>query len=309
METVQVHTRVTGHLREIKFNDGQLVKKGDVLFEIDPRPFQYEVQRANAKFALAEKEFERGKRLIPKNAMSQEDVDRRGEVIKVVEAELKMAILQLEFTKIVSPIDGKISRNFVSIGNLVRENDTVLTRIVSVDPINFYFEASQNQLMKYIRMDRSGERPGSDTTPNPIFIKLPDENDFMHEGKMDFVDNVVDPSTGTIQGRAIVPNPNAIIYPGLFGRARLLGSGRYEAVLLPEKAINTDQSRKFVYFVNEENKAQRAYIELGKLRDDGNYVIKSGLKGDERVVISGIQRIRFSDQIVTPKEISISGKQ
>ena len=309
LETVQVHARVTGHLRAIKFKDGQFVSKGDILFEIDPRPFQYEVQRANAQYALAEKEFERAKTLRASNAISEEDADRRAEELKISKAVLNEARLQLEFTQVVSPINGKISRDFVSVGNMVSENETILTRIVSVDPIHFYFEANQNQLMKYIRMDRAGERPGSDTTANPIFIKLPDETDFMHEGKMDFVDNIVDPGTGTMQGRAIVPNPDAIIYPGLFGRARLLGSGEYEAILLPAKSINTDQSRKFVYIIDQENKAQRAYIELGNLREDGNYVIKSGLKGDEMIVINGIQRIRFPDQPVTPIKISIDGSQ
>lgn len=305
METVQVRARVTGHLNEIKFKDGQFVKKGDVLFVIDPRTFEYALQRANAQLSLAEKEFDRAGTLRASNAISQEDYDRRAEELKIARAAVNEARLEVEFTKVVAPINGKVSRYFVSVGNLVRENDTVLTRIVSVDPIHFYFEASQTQLMKYIRMDRSGERPGSDTTPNPLFIKLPDENDFVHEGKMDFVDNVVDPSTGTMQGRAIVPNPGMVIYPGLFGRAKLIGSGKYEALLLPEKAINTDQSRKFVYVVDDENKAQRAYIQLGNLLD-GNYVIKAGLKGDERVVISGIQRIRLPEQVVTPKQITIN---
>lgn len=309
LETVQVRARVTGHLREIKFKDGQIVKKGDILFVIDPRPFQYAVQRADAQFALAKKELERAESLQANNVMSKEILDRRTEEFKISKTALDQARLELEFTRVVAPIDGKISRDFVSIGNLVRENETILTRIVSVDPIHFYFEANQNQHMKYVRMDRTGERPGSNTAANPIFIKLPDEDDFIHEGKMDFVDNIVDPSTGTMQGRAIVPNSDAIIYPGLFGRARLLGSGEYEAILLPAKSINTDQSRKFVYVVDQNNKAQRAYIELGNLRDDGNYVIKSGLNGNEKVVVNGIQRIRFPDQPVSPIEVSIDYKQ
>ncbi len=307
IETVQVRTRVTGQLNEIKFKDGQFVKKGDVLFIIDSRPFDYALQRANAQYSLAEKEYDRAGTLRASNAISEEDYDRRAEELKIARAAVNEARLDVEFTQVVSPINGKVSRYFVSVGNLVRENETILTRIVSVDPIHFYFEASQNQLMKYIRMDRSGERPGSDTTPNPVFIKLPDENEFIHEGKMDFVDNVVDESTGTMQGRAIVPNPGMVIYPGLFGRAKLLGSGEYEALLLPEKSINTDQSRKFVYVVNDENKAQRAYVQLGNLLD-GNYIIKSGLTGDERVVINGIQRIRMPEQPVTPKELPTNNK-
>lgn len=300
VDMVQIQPRVTGHIKKTHFKDGQLVKKGDVLFTIDPRPFQYEVDRASAELALSEKEYARAEKLSLTNVMAKEEFDRRAEEVKVARADLNQAYLELEFTKVVSPIDGKVSRDFINVGNLVRANETILTRIVSVDPIQFYFEANQNQLMKYIRLDRAGKRPGSDTTPNPIFIKLPDEEEFVHEGKMDFVDNVVDPGTGTIQGRAIVDNPQSIIYPGLFGRAKLIGSGEYEALLIPEKAINTDQSKKFVYIVDAENKAKRVYIELGELLDDGHYVIKSGLNGNEDVVVSGVQRIRMPDQPVTP---------
>ncbi len=305
VETVTVMARVTGHLEKVLFKDGQRVRKGDVLFVIDKRPFQYDLERAQAQLALAEKEYERAKMLSTKNVMAMEDLDRRTEELRVAKADLNDARLALEFTEIKSPIDGKVSRDFVNVGNLITENITVLTRIVSVDPIHFYFEASQNQLMKYIRLDRAGKRPGSDTTPNPIYIKLPDEDEFVHEGKMDFVDNVVDPETGTIQGRALVDNPGAVIYPGLFGRAKLIGSGDYEALLVPENAINTDQSRKFVFVIDENNKAQRAYIETGTRLDDGFFVIKSGLDENARVVVNGVQRIRMPEQPVTPNPVTL----
>lgn len=300
VEGVEIRARVTGYLQEIKFQDGQLVKKDDVLFVIDPRPFEYALQRAEAQYGLAEKEFKRAEGLLKSKAIAEEDFDNRLQELKVAEAALNEAKLDIEFTAVKSPIDGKVSRDFVNVGNLVRENETALTRIVSVDPIHFYFEASQTDLLKYIRMDREGTRPSSDHASNPIVIKLQDESDFIHKGKMDFVDNAVDAGTGTIQGRAIVPNPDAIIYPGLFGRARLMGSNEYEAILVPDSAINTDQSRKFVFVVNDQNQAQRRYVELGPIQDDGFYIIRSGLDGSERVVTGGIQRIRMPDQPVTP---------
>ncbi|MEM9103766.1 MAG: efflux RND transporter periplasmic adaptor subunit [Pseudomonadota bacterium] len=305
IESVDIRARVTGYLVEKKFKDGQTVKKGDVLFVIDPRPFEFQVQRAEAQFQLARKEYNRAINLRKTNAVSSEEVDRRLNEFKVAEAELNSVKLDLAFTQVKSPIDGKLSEDFINVGNLVRENDTVLTRVVSFDPIHFEFEASQAQLLKYIRLDRAGKRPGSDTNPNPIFIRLQDELTYEHQGYMDFVDNIIDRGTGTILGKAVVSNQDSVIYPGLFGRARLLGSGEYEAILLPEKAINTEQTRKFVYTLTTENQAQRTYIELGPLLDNGMMVIKKGLMGDERVVISGSQRIRMPQQPVTPKIIEL----
>ncbi len=299
---VDIRSRVTGYLVEKKFKDGQRVKKGDVLFVIDPRPFEYEKQRMQARYNLALKEYKRADGLRVTRAISQNDFDRRAQELQVAEASLNDAKLNLEFTNVTSPIDGKVSDDFINVGNLVRANETLLTRVVSVDPIHFEFEASQSALLKYIRLDRAGKRPGSDTTPNPVFVKLPDEDSYNHVGRMDFVDNIVDPGTGTIQGRALIENKDAIIYPGLFGRLRLIGSGEYEAILLPEGAINTDQNRKFVYTISEDNKAGRAYVRVGPVLDNGFTIIRDGLTGNERVVINGTQRIRAADQPVTPNE-------
>lgn len=303
VDRVDVRARVTGYLMEKKFRDGQIVKKGDVLFAIDPRFFEYEVQRTQAQYAQSLKDYKRAEGL-RKNAkaISQEDFDLRLQELKVAEANLNHAKLNLAFTQVKAPIDGKISDAFVDIGNLVSENDTVLTRIVSVDPIHFSFEASQDLLLKYIRLDRAGQRVSSDKAANPIFIKLQDEDRFLHKGRMDFVDNVVDPGTGTIKGRALVENADAIIYPGLFGRARLMGRANFEAVLLPERAINNDQDRKFVYTVGQDDKVTRTYIKPGRILDNDLVIIESGLQGDERVVINGIQRIRAPMQVVAPVE-------
>jgi RND family efflux transporter MFP subunit len=177
--------------------------------------------------------------------------------------------------------------------------------VISLDPIHFYFEINQNDLLKYLRLDKEGKRSHGSANANPIKIKLQDEKDFIHQGVVDFVDNIIDPGTGTILARAIIPNADAMIYPGLFGRARLVGSDEYQAILLPDTAINTDQSRQFVYIVDAHNKVQRIYIELGPIRDSGFYIIRKGLTGQEKVVVNGIQRIRAPTQEVKPNLIQL----
>lgn len=300
VEEVDVRARVTGYLEAIKFNDGQMVKKGDTLFVIDQRPFKYALARAEAQYVLAKAQYERALKLQKEKFISVEVIDQRFQDLQVAETKVQEAKLNLEFTEIKAPISGRISRDFVSVGNLIRMNDTILTRVVSVDPIYFYFETSQNDLLKYIRLDRAGKRVSSEKKPTPVLIKLPDEKDYIHQGEVDFLDNVIDTGTGTIQARALVPNQDGVIYPGLFGRVKLVGSGEYEAILLPDKVINTDQARKFVYIVDKQNKVKRVYVELGPLRESGFYIIRSGLKGNEQVVINGIQRIHVPNQEVKP---------
>jgi len=307
---VDIRSRVTGYLVEKTFDDGQLVKKGDVLFIIDPRPFQYEKQRAQAEYDLALTEYKRAENLLRTKAISREGYDRRALELTAAEASLKEANLNLEFTKVKSPINGKVSDDFINVGNLVEANDTLLTRVVTLDPIHFEFDASQTELLKYIRLDRAGKRPGSSrSNPTPVFIKLQDETSFDHAGRMDFVDNIVDPETGTIQARALVQNGEAIIYPGLFGRLRLRGITTPDALLLPEFAINTDQNRKFVYVVDSENKVKRRYVTLGSLLENGFIVIRNGLNGNENVVTQGLQRIFKPGQPVTPKLVPLVWKE
>jgi len=309
INTVDMRARVTGYLVDKKFKDGQMVKKGDVLYVVDPRPFEYKLQRAKAEYSLALTELERAKKLRDMRAVSEEELERRSQELHIAKSSLDEAELQKSFTQIVAPINGKISDSFVDVGNMIEENNTLLTRIVSTNPIHFRFEGSQGQLLKYLRLDRAGERPSSDTSPNPIYIKLLDEDKYYHQGQMDFVDNIVDTGTGTIQARAIVENNDGIIYPGLFGKARLLGRSEYDAILLPEKAINTDQNKKFVYIINAENKALRAYVEVGTLLDNGLIVVTKGLKNDARVVINGIQRIRSTGQPVSPLSKELEWKE
>ncbi|KTD16160.1 efflux RND transporter periplasmic adaptor subunit [Legionella jordanis] len=303
VEEVDVRSRVTGYLDAIKFKDGQMVKIGDILFIIDPRPFEYAVTRAQAQYQLATREYQRAVQLQKKSFIAEEAVDRRYQEMKVSETRLNDAKLNLQYTAVKSPITGKISRHYVSVGNLIRKDDTILTKVVSFDPIYFYFEMSQGDLLKYIRLGKTQQQ--SQHSLNEIVIKLQDEKEFKHKGVMNFTDNVVDRGTGTILGRATIPNNNSLIYPGLFGRARLAGSNEYEALLIPDKAVNSDQSRKFVYAVDKQNKIYRIYVELGPLRDSGFYIIRDGLKGNELIVVNGIQRIHASGQEIKPNRVSL----
>lgn len=274
---VQLRARVTGYLVEKKFKDGQQVDKGDVLFVIDQRPFSYELQRIEAQHELAQKEWQRAQNLRETRAISQEEVDRRFQELQIAKATLDNARLQMQFTEVTAPIDGKVSDSYVDIGNMVEENETVLTRIVSTNPMHFRFEGSQGDLLKYLRLDRAGQRPSSDTAPNPIYIKLMDEDKFQHQGRMHFVDNAIDNSTGTIQATAEVNNDAGILYPGMFGRARLLGRSNYQAILVPERTINTDQDKKFIYLVDDNEQVQRRYVSVGNLLDNDYIVVSDGL--------------------------------
>lgn len=302
---VEIRARVSGYLESVEFDDGQIVEQGDLLFVIDQRPFRIALERARAQFSLADKEFERADELIGRNVIPQEDYDRRQQELAVARANMDQAQLDMQFTEVRSPITGRISTERVDVGNLVVANETLLTTVVSLDPIHFIFDASERELLRYTRLDRSGQRPGSQDNPNPIFVKLFDEEEYVHEGRMDFVDNEVDLGTGTIQGRAILPNPDRVIYPGQTGRARLIGSGEYDAVLVPDDIIGTDQSRKFVLVVGEDNTAQMRFVTLGPLRDNGLRIIREGLSTDDTVIINGIQRARPGNP-VTPVEGAIS---
>lgn len=305
---VDIRARVTGYLNKKNFADGQLVQAGDLLFVIDPRPFEYQRSRAQARLNVTKKEYERAQSLLHQSALSQEDLDRRFQEYQFAKADLDQAQLDVEFTQVRSPIDGRVSDGFVDAGNLVEANQTILTRVVSIDPIHFVFEASQSDLLKYLRLGQAGKRSNSANFAHPVFIKLQDEKKFQHPGRMDFMDNVIDSGTGTIKGRALVPNSSGVIYPGLFGRARVPARTDLRAVLIPEKIVQTDQSKKFVYVVNEENKSGRVYIEVGSILDNGFLPVLSGLTGNERLIISGFQMIRKPNQLVLPTETPIEWK-
>jgi RND family efflux transporter MFP subunit len=306
-EKIEIRARVSGYLDAIKFQDGQKVKQGDILFVIDQRPFLIAYNQARAEYNLALKEYNRAQKLWKTRSIAESVLDLRAQEYQIAKAKLDQTRLNLEFTQVKSPIDGRIGRHLVSEGNLISgdtdtsaTNATLLTTVVATDPIHFYFEASEHDLLKYIRF---GQTSGKDTLhnkTNPILIKLQDEEEFTHRGTVDFIDNEVDFDTGTIQGRAVLPNPNDVIQPGLFGRAKLSASGAYPAILIPDAVIGTEQSRKFVYIVNDNNEIEKRIVTLGPLHDKNFRVIRSGLSVDDKVVTKGIQRVR-AGMSVNPK--------
>src|SRR5881397_1239555 len=270
VDSVEVRPRVSGYLQSIHFQDGTIVHKGDLLFLIDPRPYEAALRRteadvelAKSRLALARKNFARAADLLASHAISQEESDIRESNLRQAEASVEEALaavdstkLDVEFTHVSAPVGGRVGRKLVTEGNLINggvgTQGTLLTTIVSLDPIYAYFEADEGSLLKYDRLARTGQRPSSRDYKNPVHVALADEDGFPHEGAMDFVDNQVDRGTGTIVGRALLPNPDLSLIPGLFARLRLPGSGQYRAILLPDEAIGSDQSQKFVYLVDGE---------------------------------------------------------
>ncbi|MDP3841681.1 MAG: efflux RND transporter periplasmic adaptor subunit [Oxalobacteraceae bacterium] len=302
VDTVDVRARVAGTLDKVHFREGQKVKKGDVLFTIDPRPFALEVARTQARLAaartqsgLASSELARAEKLLPMQAVSQQEVDQlRAAVrtdetaIQAAEAELNVAKLNLSFTHITSPIDGRISRAFVTAGNLVNAGEPVLTTIVSVERVYAYFDASEATYLKYVHAAREGSRPSSGETANPVLMGLSDEEGFPHQGRMDFVDNRLNPATGSMRVRAVFDNANAQFTPGLSARIKLIGSASHEATLVPERAISTDQTRKIVMVVGANNQVEPREVKTAALLDGMRVV--TGVKAGEKIIVDGLQR-------------------
>jgi RND family efflux transporter MFP subunit len=319
VDSVEVRPRVSGYLQAVHFKDGALVKKGELLFTIDPRPYeavfrrtQAELASATARLSLAQKNAARAGDLLRSHAISQEDADiresnRRQAEAAVEEAQAAMdsARLDVEFTRVAAPVAGRVGRKLVTEGNLITggvgTQGTLLTTIVSLDPIYAYFEADESSVLKYNRLAREGQRPSSRDHPNPVHVGLADETGFPHDGVMDFVDNQIDRGTGTVVARALLPNPDLSLLPGLFARLQLPGSGQYRAILIPDEAVGTDQSQKFVYVLDAENKAQYRTVKIGPMID-GLRVVREGLGPEERVVVAGIQRVR-PGLVVDPEQV------
>lgn len=316
VQTVELRARVSGYLDQIKFRDGQLVQKGDLLFVIDPRPFQATLDKANAdvqrektRQSLAVSELKRAAQLLAARAISQEEYDTRAQAeqesqaaVASATAAARSAALDLEFTQIRSPISGRIGDRKIDIGNLVSggsAQSTLLATVVTQDPIYFVFDGSEADYLRYNRLALEGKRASSRDKANPVFVRLMDETAWTHKGEMDFVDNRLDPNSGTIRGRAVIPNTDNFLQPGTFGRMRLLGSGEYDALLLPDEAIASDQSHKIVLTVAEDGTVVPKPVVLGNLAY-GLRVIKSGLAPTDRVIISGLMRARPGTK-VTPQ--------
>ncbi len=320
IESVEVRARVSGYLEKVHFRDGQMVKEGDPLFTIDRRPFQNTVDQARANLtqaranlAFAENDLNRGQQLVRDRTITEQTFDQRTQAqrgaaasVAANEAMVRQAELDLQFTELRAPVAGRIGDRRVSPGNLVTggalaTGTTLLATIVSLDPIRFEFTFDEASYLRYERFSMSGKEVTGREGGVMVGLKLIDEKDFEHRGYMDFVDNVIDRASGTIRGRAVFSNPSAVFTPGMFGRIRVPGSPVYQALLVPDAAIGTEQIRKFVLVVGNDNVATAKYVTLGALLEDNLRVIKDGLKADDRVIVNGLMRAR-PGQKVTPQE-------
>ena len=307
LASVEVRARVSGFIDSVHFKDGQIVKQGDLLFVIDPRPYQLaveqstaDVERAEAKLNIAALDVERALPLARTQAVTGRELDTRRSTqrdaaaqVAAAEATLKQAKLNLEWTEVRAPISGRISDTRVDAGNLIsggQSGASLLTVIVSIDPIRFVFDASEADYLRYVRLRVAGVSGPRRELENPVFVRLADETDYKIAGKMDFVDNVLNPRTGTIRGRAIFENKDGILLPGYFGRLRLFG-GEHEALLVPDSAIASDQASKIVFTVADDGTVGTKRVELGPMVE-GLRVIRSGLAPTDRIVIDGVQRAR-----------------
>ncbi|HEY6755636.1 MAG TPA: efflux RND transporter periplasmic adaptor subunit [Pseudolabrys sp.] len=319
INAVEIRARVSGYLDKLHFKDGQLVKQGDLLFTIDKRPFQNALDQARANLvqaqsnlAFTESDYTRGQQLVRDKTITDQTFEQRAQAFRNArasvtnnEAAVRQAELDLEFTELRAPINGRIGDRRVSPGNLVTGgtggNTTLLAAIVSTDPIYFEFTFDEASYLRYQRLASAGQDVASRNTGVPVALKLIDESDFDHEGRMDFVDNVIERSTGTIRGRAVVANTNEIFTPGMFARVRVPGTSPYEALLVPDAAIGTEQARRFVMVVDDQDTAQPRYVTLGQVTKDGLRAIKDGIGPDDRVVVSGLMQAR-PGQKVRPEE-------
>jgi len=308
-QSVEVRARVGGYIQGVHFRDGDYVRRGQLLFSLDPRPAQAalasaraQLAQAQAQLTLAQSELARAETLLESQAVSQAEVDtRRGALqtaqaaIAAANANVRARTLDLEFTRVTAPISGRVSDRRVDAGNLVAGGSSaadVLTTVVSSAPIHFVFDGSEAVLLKYQRQARQGAAP--------IQVRLQDESTFTRSGTLDFTDNAVDTSSGVIRLRAVIPNADGFLKPGMFGQARLAGAGTYTAMLVPDAAIATDQARRVVYVVAADGTVAPRAVQLGPLVD-GLRVVRSGLQRTDRVIINGVQRIQAPGLKVQPK--------
>jgi multidrug efflux system membrane fusion protein len=315
-ETVQIRPRVSGQIDQVAFTEGALVKKGDLLFQIDPRPFQAEVRRLEAQLqqtraaaTRSDNEAQRGERLRQSNAISAELADSRTTAaqearaaVAGIQAQLDLAKLNLSFTRVTSPISGRVSRAEITAGNLVTADVTPLTSVVSTDKVYAYFDADERVFLKYTELARQGRR-GATT---PVYLGLSNETGNPHLGQMNFVDNQVNPATGTIRGRAVFDNSKGEYTPGLYARLKLVGSGTYSAVLINDEAVGTDLGKKFVLVMEGDKPAYRS-VELGP-KIEGLRIVRSGLNKDDTIIVKGLQRVRPGSP-VAPETIPMASKE
>jgi RND family efflux transporter MFP subunit len=321
VNSVEVRARVSGYLEKVHFTDGQLVKQGDLLFTIDKRPFRNAVDQARANLTTArsnlaytEADYGRAQQLVRDKTITDQVFEQRAQAFRnaqasvaASEAAVRQAELDLEFTELRAPIDGRIGDRRVSPGNLVAGGtggnaSTLLATIVSSDPIRFEFTFDEASFLRYERTAKAGKDIASRGASAQVSLKLIDEKDYDHAGRMDFVDNVIDRSTGTIRGRAVFDNPNGLFTPGMFARVRVPGSPPYEALLIADAAIGTEQTRKYVLTVGADGTVAQKYVTLGQATPDNLRVIKEGIAPDDQIIVVGLMRARAGQKVTPRKE-------
>ncbi|MFZ2320197.1 MAG: efflux RND transporter periplasmic adaptor subunit [Pseudomonas sp.] len=318
-ESVEVRPRVSGYIDRVAFREGSLVQKGDLLFQIDPRSFEAEVKRLQAQLQQARasqtrtvSEAQRGERLRQSNAISAELADARASAaaeaqaaVAGIQAELDNAKLNLSFTRVSAPIDGRVSRAEITEGNLVNAGQSKLTSLVSTDKVYAYFDADERVFLKYVELARKAGVQTRDASP--VYLGLSSEDGHPHLGQLDFLDNQVNPQTGTIRGRAVFDNRDGRFTPGLYARLKLVGSGKYDATLIQDAAVGTDLGKKFVLVLDKDNAVQYRAIELGpKLQ--GLRIVRNGLAKGEKIVVNGLQRA-FPGSTVDPQAVPMADEQ
>jgi multidrug efflux system membrane fusion protein len=318
VDAVELRARVSGYVERVSFDEGQEVKKGDVLFVIDARRLHAqlvsasaELERARSAQQLAQVQDKRMQKLIAGQAATVEEGDTRRSAVEQSAANVRAAEgaigamqVELQYTQVRAPISGRASRAMVTVGNLVQADTTVLTSVVSQDPVHVYFDADEQAFLRYAALERSGQRAAS---RNAVRVGLANEQGYPHQGTVDFVDNHLDPATGTVRARAVLDNKARVFTPGLFARVQLEGAPESDVMLVSDRAILTDQSRKYVYVLAPDNKAQRKDVVLGRVVD-GLRVVTSGLSADDKVIVEGVQRVFMPGMPVAPHEVEMDPK-
>ena len=315
IDTVELRPRASGYVHRVAYKEGQDVKQGDLMFQIDPRPYRAALDNALAQLARAhvakKLEIIRNKRaqaLIDDNAISHEELDLRGAAqaqsaadVQAAESAVATAKLNLSFTEVRAPVSGRAGRAMVTVGNLATADETLLTTVVSQDPMYVYFDADENSYLRYKEQERRKERSAQD---NAVHVGLANESGYPHAGAVDFLDNQVNPTIGTVRARAVLPNADRIFTPGLYARVQFVSGQKAQALLIDDKAVLTDQDRKYVYAVDQEGKAQRKDVVLGGMVD-GLRVVQSGLAPDDKIVVVGLQKVFSPGMPVIPAEVSM----
>ncbi|HCK80719.1 MAG TPA: efflux transporter periplasmic adaptor subunit [Candidatus Competibacteraceae bacterium] len=315
LETVELRPRVSGYVQRVAYREGDEVKRGELLFVIDPRPYQAaldralaDLDRARSESRLAQTQDKRAQTLVASKAISREEFETRratstqgDAAVRAAEAAVDAARLNLQFTEVRAPIAGRTGRALITEGNLAQADTTLLTTLVSQDPVYVYFENDEGAFLRYKALAPKGERAVS---RNAVRVGLANEEGYPHRGTVDFIDNRMDPTTGTIRARAVLPNPDRAFTPGLFARVQMASGAEFEALLIDDKAVLTDQDRKYVYVLGPDDKALRKDVVLGRMVD-GLRVVQSGLEPGDQVIVNGVQKVFFPGMPVKPKQVAM----